>query len=59
MNENKDEFVVINSKEKLLNKTIQEFKTNNPDYDIYTISTQRFSAMGFGGVRFWIIWRLK
>ena len=54
-----DEFNVIDTKKKNLNKTIQQFRKENPEYEIYNISTQRFDSLGFGGVRFWVIWRLK
>ena len=51
------EYEPVSSKVKDLNKTIHEFLSNNPEYRVYNISVQRYDSMGFGGSRFWIIFK--
>lgn len=52
-----DEFVAIKDiRRKKLNRDIQNFKIENPNYEIYNISGY---YDGGGGVRYSVIWRLK
>ena len=51
-----DEFIPMQTKKKNLNKSIQEFRRENPNYEIFNITAQQSEAVG---VRFWVIWKLK
>jgi hypothetical protein len=52
-----DEFIPIKGiRGKKLNRNIQTFKVEHPNYEIYNISGY---YDGGGGVRYSIIWKLK
>ena len=49
-----DEFIVTKSKKNNLNKDIQEFRIENPNYEIFNISAVAGGEMSH---KFWVIWR--
>jgi len=52
-----DEFIVISDiRKKKLNKKIQDFKIEYPNYKIFNISVY---YDGGGGVRLGVIWKIK
>ena len=55
-----EEFKISRSKSaSKLNKDIEEFRIENPSYEIFNISASGTGGQMGGTIRFWIIWRLK
>ena len=55
-----DEFIILRSKgEKKLNKDIQKFREENPNYEIFNINVGGTEGSFMGTKTFYIIWRLK
>jgi len=54
-----EEFKTLRTTRKRLNKEIERFRIEHPQYEVYNISAAGTGGKMGGTIRFWVIWRLK
>ncbi|KKK44236.1 MAG: hypothetical protein Lokiarch_19790 [Candidatus Lokiarchaeum sp. GC14_75] len=54
-----EEFKTLRTTQKKLNKDIQKFRIENPNYEVYNITTSGTGGEMGGTIRFWVIWKRK
>ena len=54
-----EEFKTLKTKEGYLNRDIQRFRGENPNYEIFNVSISGTGGQYGGTHHYWVIWRLK
>ncbi len=54
-----EEFKTFRTTRKKLNKDIQKFRIENPNYEVFNITASGTGGEMGGTIRFWVIWKKK